>query len=332
MRVLVTGAAGFMGSWVTRRLLDLGFDVYGIDDLSGGFVENVPSQCKFHVIDLSDRITELIREISPSIVFHLAASAREGASQFEPVHSTRTNYWAYLNLLENCIKTKKLSKVVLFSSMAVYGAQTPPFSEDLTPKPEDIYGINKFAMEESTKILAKVHNFGYTIIRPHNVFGEYQCLSDPFRNVVAIFMNRIMRNEPIYIYGDGNQKRAFSYILDSIDCYIKCMRRDLDGDIFNIGSDLEITVNELKDLVLSEFTEYPIPKIIHLPDRPQEVKLAWCSHEKAKRILDFKESIGLKEGIKRMAKWAKQKGPQEWRYDTLALVNEKTPSIWKEKK
>ena len=335
MKILITGNAGFIGSWIADFLVSVGDEVYGIDDLSGGEIENVNEKVKFYKGDLSeDKTQKIVEKIAPEVIFYLAASAREGASQFEPVNSTKTNYWAYVKTLESAIKTKKLHKVVMFSSMAVYGNQKPPFTEDMKPRPEDIYGVSKYAMEEATKILGKVFDFGWTIIRPHNVFGERQRLNDPFRNVAGIFMNRIMRGEPFYIYGDGKQKRAFSYIEDCLRGFIICINDRFNGKIYNIGGDKVLTVNKLKDLIIKYFKKYStyeIPNTVYLASRPQEVKYAYSSHKKAKKELYLQEKYGVKKGIERMVLWAIKQGAKEWRYEDLTLENEKLPKTWKEK-
>jgi len=221
---------------------------------------------------------------------------------------------------------------VLFSgnSMAVYGNQRPPFNETMPRRPADIYGMNKAIMEQATEVLSEVHEFDYVIIRPHNVFGARQSLTDKFRNVVAIFMNRIMRKEPLYIYGDGEQVRAFSYIEDSLPCYIRCLDDDIKNEIINIGGMHPITINHLADLVCEAMG---VPKTYpreYLPPRPLEVKEAWCSWEKSVKLLGYEEKIGYEEGIRRMAQWAKEKkGPQEWTEEKLALPSEKMPKIWR---
>lgn len=335
-RILITGAAGFMGSHIVNFLVKKGYTrIYAVDDLSGGYIENIINHIKekdimFDQIDLSkkDKTDILISTIRPDIIFHLAANAREGASFFQPLNIVERNYLAYMNVLEPAIKYG-LDKVILFSSMAVYGNQKPPFSEDMKRLPVDIYGINKSSMEHTTELLSDIHDFRYTILRPHNVFGPNQSLRDPYRNVIGIFMNRIMRKEPLYIYGDGEQKRAFSYIEDSLPCYIECMKDKTDREIINIGGKYHITVNKLAEMVCKymnvSYDRYPIK---HLPDRPNEVKFAYSTWEKSADLLGYDEEIGLEEGILRMAKWAKEKGPQEWSEEILTLWNNKAPSIW----
>jgi len=343
-RILVTGCAGFMGSWICKELIKRGYsEIYGIDDLSGGSIFNIRDcvdnrDFTFINQDLSNtrKTKEIIEDIKPEVIFHLAANAREGASFFDPLNIVKRNYFAYINTLEPAIKTGKLDKIILFSSMAVYGNQKPPFSEDLEIRPEDVYGINKSAMEHTTELLSDVHNFKYIIIRPHNVIGEFQSMKDKYRNVVMIMANKILRNEPIYIYGDGRQKRAFSYIEDSLPCYIRSMDEDgdgeydrINGEIINIGGSIPITINTLAELVTKYMgvSGYPVK---YLRDRFGEVKDAWCTVDKSRKLLGYEEQIGYEEGIKRSVRWAKEQGKQEWTNEKLELWNDKAPGWWNE--
>jgi UDP-glucose 4-epimerase len=254
-RILVTGAAGFMGSHLSEYLANEGHRVYGIDNLSIGIKENVPENIFFEVVDLrdADEIETIIKEFKPELIYHAAAWAHEGLSQFMPRLITENNYNAFLNLIIPAIKygTKR---VVIFSSMSIYGDQKPPFDETLDRKPEDVYAVAKSAMEYTTEILADVHGFDYTIIRPHNVYGPKQMLHDPYRNVVGIFMNRIMKNLPPIIYGDGNQTRAFTYI-DDVTPYVARagFLEATKGQIINIGPTEEYSINLLADTVLRHF-------------------------------------------------------------------------------
>ncbi len=329
MRVLVTGAAGFIGSHVAEGLLASGHEVIALDDLSGGFRRNVPAGAAFFQVDLRDApaAERIIRDNPPDLLCHLAANAREGASQFQPRDVCGRNLMAYVNTLVPAVRAGA-KKVVLYSSMAVYGEQPTPFSEDLPRRPVDIYGVNKTSMEEITEILSEVHGFAYTTIRPHNVFGERQSLRDPFRNVVAIFMNRIMRGEPLYIYGDGEQVRAFSYIADSLPSLLRACDSEpaLNGQVFNVGGTEAVTVNQLAHLVMEAFGAKP--EFRYLPDRPREVKHAYSTWEKSVQYLGYRERYGLREGITRMAAWAKAVGPQEWTEESLELPSPKAPSIW----
>lgn len=338
-KILVTGAAGFIGSWICKSLINKGFTkIYGIDDLSGIVsLNNIQEQIEtnslnFYEIDLSDtkKTRHIIDTIKPEIVYHLASSAREGASFFDPVKITKTNYMAYMNTLESSIKTGRLDKLILFSSMAVYGNQIPPFDEEMSRKPVDIYGINKSSMEHTTELLSDVHDFRYTTIRPHNVYGEYQSLRDKYRNVFGIWMNSIMRNEPITIYGDGNQIRSFSYIQNSLSCYANAMNKNCDGEIINLGGKIPITINDASKLVMKYMgvdpDNYPVN---HLPDRYGEVKVAYCSWDKSEKLLGYKENISLEKGISNMSKWAKNEGHQQWTEDKLSIWNNKASQLWK---
>ena len=327
-KILVTGNAGFIGSWIADALVKKGEEVYGIDDFSGGNVANYSGDYDMFAIDLRNpsQVERVIKHIKPEIVYHLASCAREGASAFQPLYVTQTNYQAFMNVMEPAIKYG-LEKFIFTSSISVYGNQTPPFNEGMSKKPVDIYGVNKAATERSIELLADIHDFDYVILRPHNVFGIRQNLTDHFRNVVAIFMNRIMRKEPIYIYGDGEQERAFSYIEDSLPSFVKAL--ELKNEIINVGGIHETSVNHLADLVCDAMgvsRNYPRK---YLPDRPMEVKYAYCTFKKSERVLGYKEKIGYEEGIKRMAVWAKHKGRQDWVAETLPLKSSKMPITWR---
>lgn len=339
MRILVTGSAGFMGSHLVDALIKKGFkNVYGADDLSGGYLDNVSPKSFFTKLDLRDKkkTLVLVTKVKPELIFHLAADATEGRSQFTPISCTERNYFAYLNLLVPAI-AHGLKKVVLTSSMSIYGSQKPPFTEDMDRRPDDIYGISKAAMERASEILSQVHGFKYVIMRPHNVYGPGQNLSDPYRNVVAIFINCLLNNKNFFIYGDGEQERAFSYIDDFTPYIIKAaFLKEAEREIFNIGPVEESTINHLADIVLKAFfPKRNVPEKLkpkHLPPRPMEVKEAWCSVEKAKRVLGYKTTVSLEEGVRQMIEWAKRKGPQKFYYlDKLEIVNKNTPLTWVEK-
>jgi len=334
MKILVTGSAGFIGSHLVDNLLNKGHTVYGIDDLSGGYLENISTIAKktFFKINLrnKNKTADFISTIKPKIIYHLAASAREGLSQFSPIEHTENNYNAYLNLLIPAINNK-VKRIVLCSSMAVYGDQKPPFYETMPRKPVDIYGVAKTAMEEATEIMADVYKFEYVILRPHNVYGPRQNLADPYRNVVAIFINSLLRKKPFYIYGDGEQKRAFSYIDDIIPPIVKAgLRQNANGEIINIGPEREYSINHLAKLVLKAFNSSLSP--IYLSDRPKEVKEAFCSSKKAEGLLGFKATVSLERGIEMMVSWARSRGFMNPKYkETLELQHKNIPKTWSEK-
>jgi UDP-glucose 4-epimerase len=329
-KILVTGAAGFMGSWIAEDLATLkSHKVVGTDIAPPTRYGKSKPPYEFVLGDLRDRefVVRLAKRVKPQLLIHLASNAREGASQFQPYSSTSNNMGAYANVLEQCIKGG-VKKVVLFSSMSVYGDQTPPFDESMPRKPVDVYAVNKAAKEQMTEILAKTYGFVYTIIRPHNVYGEWQNLKDRYRNVIAIFMNSIMNNEPIYVHGDGSQKRAFSYILDSLPCYRKLVLEDFPKEVFNIGGNVEISINDIADRVIRAMGKKKW-KVIHTASRPGEVKDAWCTTTKSEKLLGYKEEYGLDTGIDRMARWAIKVGPVSWTEEKLELRVADMPAPWR---
>lgn len=335
-KVLVTGSAGFIGSHIYDLLFAMGHEVYGVDDLSGGFMRNVSQKKYFTKLDLRNRTktAAYIKKIRPDMIFHLAADATEGRSQFTPFSAMDRNIVAYKNILVPAIKYG-LKKMILTSSMSVYGAQQVPFKESMDPQPEDIYGISKMSMEKTTHVLSDVYGFQYVIIRPHNVYGPRQNLSDPYRNVVGIFINSLLHGRSFYLYGDGMQKRAFSYIDDVAPAMVKAaFKKECEGKTINIGSDESVTLNQLAKTVLSTFhgdirnvPKNQLPK--YVPDRPREVKYAYCEHKVAEKLLGFKSKTGLSEGVGKMSEWARSMGKQPFIYLTsLELEHPKAPKTW----
>jgi UDP-glucose 4-epimerase len=336
MKILVTGAAGFIGSHVVDALIKERHEVYGVDNFAGGYEENVNANCKFTRLDLRDKIkTEnYINNVKSEMLFHLAADATEGRSQFTPISASENNYLAYMYTLVPCIKNK-IKKVVLISSMSVYGSQPVPFSEDMDKKPEDVYGITKAAMEDVTAALSRVHGFSYTIIRPHNVYGPRQNMRDPYRNVIAIFLNCLLQGKPYYIYGDGKQTRAFTYIADLVPYILKAgLSIKYNGEIFNIGPDKEYTINEVSDFILRAWFGPKIPKQFqprYVPFRPLEVVDAYCANIKAKTLLGYTTSFPLQKGLQETIQWARRVGPQRFSYIPLELENANVPEPWKKR-
>ena len=338
-RLLVSGAAGFIGSWLCQDLLKRGHFVIGVDDLSGGFYENVapflqeyPHQFLFYQTDVGNRnaMTEIFLSHRPQIVVHCASNARESASFFSPCDIIYRNAMIGATLLELGI-LHKMQRFVFTSSISVYGNGKPPFDERMKRAPVDPYGVSKMATEMMIEQLAKVHGFSYIIIRPHNVFGCQQSLVDPFRNVIAIQMNRLMRKEPLYIYGDGTHTRAFSYIEDSLPCFIRAtLNETLTNEIINLGGKEEITINDMVRAVIDEMigpgAEYPI---IYTEPRHGEVPHAFSTWQKSVDLLGYEENIGWKSGVVRMATFAKHKGPQSWRFSPLAIPTDAIPEPWK---
>lgn len=326
MKILITGVAGLLGSHLAEQLLKDGHEVYGIDNLSIGLQSNVPDGVKWIQADLRDNNFDLN---GIDIVHHCAAWAHEGLSSFAPKLITENIYNIFLNTLVSSINSK-VKWFVQYSSMAVYGGQLPPFDEDFPRKPVDVYGIAKAACEQSLESLSDVHDFNYTVIRPHNLIGERQ-LVDPYRNVAMIMMNRIMQGKPPIIYGDGEQKRAFSYVGDAIPCLTKIGIDVLPNkEIINIGPTEEYTINHLAETILKEFNSDLKP--VHMDDRPKEVKNAWCTNDKARKVLGYETKTTFEEAIYKMVTWARTQGPREFKYlDHLELIGDKIPLTWQKR-
>jgi len=327
-KILVTGGAGFIGSHLVDKLLKEGYKVWVIDDLSGGRKENVNPKARFYKCDLKDerQADEAITKIKPEIVYHLAASAAEMKAQFSPIEITSRNYNTFINTLVPALRNGT-RRIVFTSSIAVYGDNKTPFKETAEPKPEDLYGISKLAIEQTLKVLGRVHNFEYVITRPHNVYGPRQNMADPYRNVVMIFMNALLKEEPYYIYGDGEQRRCFSYIDEVVEAIFRCGFYDVSGMTFNIGSSKDCSINELSDTIQEALGTNISPK--YTDGRPQEVKVAIPSHALAKKHLGYKNKTSLRNGIKSTWEYAKKMGYQKPKFTDIELDSPRLPRNWR---
>ena len=248
--ILVTGGAGFMGAWLVDELLTRGHTVTSIDDLSGGYMRNVNKECNFVRGDLRD--TALVNKVMKGIdiVYHLAAYAAEGQSVFSPIAINDININPMNHLLVAAINNG-VGRFVFTSSMAVYGNQKAPFSEDMPRLPEDPYGAGKAYCENMLEIFQAAYGLDYTIIRPHNVYGPKQNIADPFRNVLGIWINRLISNRHPIIYGSGEQVRAFSYIEESTKAIANAgFFEKAVNQIINVGSPEKVTINDACSKVL----------------------------------------------------------------------------------
>ena len=305
MKIFVTGCAGLLGANYTRHLLAAGHEVVGIDDLSGGYKSFLPKSENFvfKKLNLENRkkVSELFEEHKPDVLYHFAAYAAEGLSPFIRNYNYRNNLICSANLINECITHNV--KIVFTSTMAVYGDQQAPFTEDKRPQPIDPYGIAKYAVEVDLKVAHEQFGLRYNIVRPHNVLGIYQNIWDRYRNAIGIFIRRTLNNEPILVYGDGEQTRAFSDIKYYMEPFDKLMS-DHDGEIFNIGADKYFSLNEAAETVKKIGEKYGYnPTIEHVQPR-HEVKHAYCDHTKAKSLLDFEDKTNIEELVDSMFVWA----------------------------
>lgn len=329
-KALVTGGAGFMGAHVTRELLNDGYDVVVVDDLSGGFERNVDPRATFVCADVSDhqRMSKLFEEHGFEYVFHLAAYAAEGLSHFIKRFNYNNNLIGSVNLINESVK-HKIKCFVFTSSIAVYGTNQTPMHEELTPQPEDPYGIAKYAVEMDLEVTREMFGLPYIIFRPHNVYGEYQNLGDKYRNVIGIFMNQLMQGQPVTVFGDGEQSRAFSYITDVTTVIAKSVAEPKAyNQVFNIGGDKVYSVNELVKAVAKAMV--CDVKVKHL-DARNEVKHAFSDHSKVNKLFNVSEYVSLDDGLKKMADWAKKIGPTEGKPFEGIEIEENLPPSWRTK-
>lgn len=328
MSILVTGGAGFIGSHIVDDLISFGEDVIALDDLSGGFEENVNENATFIKGDFCDYelVTKIFNENKIDYVFHIGAYAAEGLSHFIKRFNYNNNLMGSVNLINQSI-IHKVKCFVFTSSMAVYGANQVPMREDMIPSPEDPYGIAKYSFEQELKVSHEMFGLNYIIFRPHNVYGERQNIGDKYRNVIGIFMNQILQNKPITIFGDGNQSRAFSHIEDTAPIIASSIFDEKAyNEIFNVGSDVPCTINELAEKVKKAMNVES--EIIHLDTR-YEVKHAYSSHEKLQRMFNVKSKIELETGLVKMAEWAKKHGAMETKKFANIEIEENLPSSWR---
>ena len=329
LKVLITGCAGLMGANFSRYLLDKGYDVVGIDDLSGGYIENIDKRTQFYIFNLLDLKTleNIFSSEKPDYVYHFAAYAAEGLSPFIRNFNYSNNVLCSANVI-NCSIKYNVKKFVFTSSMAVYGENETPYKEEQIPMPEDPYGIAKYAIELDLKQAFRHFGLRYSIIRPHNVHGIYQNIWDKYRNVLGIWLRQALSGEKITVYGDGNQTRAFSDIKDYCIPLEKLMY-DFDSEIFNIGSDKYYTIIDAAKVVQNVLNNNGHSVEIEFFEARYEVKHAYSDHAKAIRLLDFKDNTELEELIIKMYNWAKNIEPKEVKFMDYEL-EKNIYSYWKQ--
>lgn len=331
MKVFITGIAGFLGSHLADRMLSLGHEVAGNDNMIGGYFDNIPKGVTFYLADCRnvEKMTEIMR--GSDVICHAAATAHEGLSVFSPDFITKNIYQASVATISAAIQNK-VKRFVYCSSMARYGNIQAPFFEDMTPKPTDPYGVAKLAGEDTLRILAETHGMEWNIAVPHNIVGPRQRYDDPFRNVMSIMINRVLQGKAPIIYGDGLQTRCFSDVEDCIECLEKMMLDpNITSEIINIGPDENtITVKELCEIIcrVCEFNGAPI----HMEDRPREVKHASCSADKARKLLGYQTKHNVEKSVRDTVEYIKKQGIKQFDYSfPLEIINEKTPKTWKDR-
>jgi UDP-glucose 4-epimerase len=330
-KIFITGVAGFLGSHLADRMLELGHEVTGNDNLLGGYKINVDQSVKFYQIDCNDIDRMVYAMRGSDVVIHAAATAHEGLSIFSPHFITKNIFGASVATISAAIQNK-VKRFVFCSSMARYGNQDYPFKETQSPSPVDPYAVAKVAAEDVLKMLAPMNNMEWIVAVPHNIVGPRQRFDDPFRNVMSIMINRVLQGKPPIIYGDGNQMRCFSFVQDCISCLEKlALDPTIKNDIFNIGPDEEfVTINDLAKLIIQETGFQGEPT--YMDERPREIRYATCSADKARQILGYETKTTLIDGLKSTIAYIKQQGPRTFQYDyPIEITNQYTPKTWSER-
>lgn len=327
--VLITGIAGLIGSRMADWIVEnTGYAVVGVDDLSGGYLENVNEEVTFHKVNLVTDIEELkllFNRYNFDYVFHFAAYAAEGLSPFIRSFNYQNNLVATSNIVNLCVNYN-VKRLVFTSSMAVYGEGLPPFSEESPYNPIDPYGIAKMACELDIKLAGEQFGLDWCIIRPHNVYGVKQNIWDKYRNVLGIWMYQYLNGEAMSIFGDGKQKRAFSYIDDSLEPLWKsAILPQASKEIINLGGIHHCTIKQANAVLRSVIGD---GDVVYLENR-HEAKYAYPTHRKSVDILGFEHKTGLKEGLTHMWEWARQQPIKEQFKWEKYEINKDIYSYWK---
>ena len=334
MKILITGVAGLLGSrladWIIENKPEV--EVWGFDDLSGGYLENVNPKVNFLNINLvtdGDYISDVFDDQKFDYVFHFAAYAAEGLSPFIRTYNYDNNLRATALVVNECIKNN-VKRLVFTSTLAVYGhGDGGIFDESQQQAPIDPYGVAKYGCEMDIQIAGEQHGLDWCIIRPHNVYGIKQNIWDKYRNVLGIWMFQHLNGQPMTIFGDGEQTRAFSFIDDSLEpLWNSAVKEEASKEIINLGGIEEISIKDASVVLREVIGE---GNIVHLEPR-HEVKHSIPTYQKSIDILGFEYKTSLKEGLTKMWEWAKQQ-PMRERFVWPSYELEKgIYSFWKNEK
>lgn len=328
MKVFISGVAGFLGSHLADAFIHRGHEIVSCDNMIGGDLQNLPEGIQFEEADCGDveRMKRLLTGVD--VVYHCGAIATEGLSVFSPAIIAKHVYENTAGLLA-ASASKRVGRFVYCSSMARYGRGNPPFREDQPAAPVDPYGIAKYAGELLVENVCDTHGMEYVIAVPHNIIGPKQKYDDPYRNVASIMINRMLAGKQPVIYGDGGQKRCFSFVQDCVDPLVKMgTLPDVNGETINIGPDEEyVSILQLAETI-AELMDFKLDPIM-VKDRPQEVRYATCSADKARRLLDYRTSVTLREGLQSIIEWISAHGTKPFAYHLpIEIESPLVPETW----
>lgn len=334
MKIFVSGGAGFLGSWFIEDVLKQGHKVISVDNMIGGYADNIVNHKNHEFVhaDICDLATVSDVMSGCDVVFHTAALAYEGLSVFSPTMVTNNIVTGTTSLATAAVRNK-VKRFVNCSSMARYGANTVPFKEHMQPKPEDPYGVAKVAAETQLNLIGKIHGFETVHAIPHNIIGPRQKYDDPFRNVASIMINLMLQGRQPIVYGDGMQKRCFSFVEDDLYVMTRLLDCDLyeDGEKFNVGPDEEfVTINELAERI-SRLLGFWLDIEYH-DARPCEVNLATCSADKIRERFGYETKVTLDQGLQTIIDYVKNRGVKPFNYHLpIEIHTAKLPRTWKDR-
>lgn len=330
MKIFITGIAGFLGSHIADSMLAKGHEVHGVDNLIGGYSDNVPAGAKWQAVDCKylSAMTSMMKGVD--IVVHTACTAYEGLSVFSPYMVTQNTSQISAAIFTAAVRND-VKRIVNCTSMARYGNGNMPFNEAQTPMPNDPYAIAKVATENLLWNMAETHDFEVVNLVPHNIVGPRQKYDDPFRNVVSIMANRMLQDNPPIIYGDGTQTRCFSDIRDVVSCFDAAILTNVAvGETVNIGPDEEVvSINELA-LIMRELCYFD-GEPIYFPSRPREVMHASCSSEKARRLFNYQTKYTLRETCQSIVDYIQARGVKSFQYHLPVEIEKGAPRTWTER-
>jgi len=301
-KILITGVAGFIGSNLASRLLEEGYDVLGIDNLSYGLRENVPDGVKFHCLDIrSKEIISLFEGVDA--VFHLAAKNCIADCQADPVQTAEINVFGTVNVFE-AVRRSGVRKVVYAESSALYeGAQAFPTPESEI-KPESFYAVSKLGSMYFASAYKKFYGLKFTALRYFCVYGPVQDYRRTIPPVMSAFIIKLLKGEQPIIYGTGEKRRDFVYVDDVNDFHLMCIRDErTDGKTFNLGSGINYSVHEILDKISKMLVVNPDP--IYKEDLPGEARATLADITQAK-ALGWKPKTTIEVGLERAIEYIRQ--------------------------
>ena len=309
--ILVTGGAGFIGSHIVDRLLDEGFKVRVLDNLSTGETKNLAqhqNKKSFQFIEGDIRNFDLLKKTVKGVdaVIHEAALVSVTRSVENPLLSNEVNITGTVNLLKACVDAH-IKRFIYASSCAVYGdTETLPNHENLAPKPLSPYAVDKLAAENYAKVFHDVYGLETVSLRYFNVYGPRQKYG-PYSGVISIFINRLLENKPPIICGDGEQTRDFINVKDVVEANMLALsKRKAVGEVFNISTGEATTINKLTETIQKIMDKTSL-KPVHAEPRPGDIKHSYGDISKARRNLEYEPKVQLEKGLSELVKWYSKK-------------------------